>query len=249
MSGKTGADSRRNLMRRRSWPVWIKRAFGLRYWLAWGARSGRAGSLPDMSRSASDSLRGRNHRAASCTSARSPVTPSARVGSSSEPRGEGTGSAWAHLPCTPSAVMTTVRNHPYRLAAAPATASYSQPCNSRGRRADRLLPLAGQPDQPGLHGQWLPGRDGPGAFPRLTIIGRLGFGRQPRPAACSRIGTPPLCGVGGSSPGSPYDVTANRNAAAVPWWHRRFYSARHYHTRCQMNPAAPATTSTTPHQR
>ena len=24
-------------MRRRSWPVWIKRASGLRYWLAWGA--------------------------------------------------------------------------------------------------------------------------------------------------------------------------------------------------------------------
>jgi hypothetical protein len=43
MSRTTGADSRRSLTRRRSWPVWIKRASGLRYWLAWGARSGRAG--------------------------------------------------------------------------------------------------------------------------------------------------------------------------------------------------------------
>jgi hypothetical protein len=41
-------------------------------------------------------------------------------------------------------------------------------------------------------------------------------------AVCSRIGAPPLCGIGGSSPGSPYDVTANRNAAAAPWWHCRF---------------------------
>ena len=32
--------SRRNLMRRRSWLVWIKHAPGLHYWLARGAKQG-----------------------------------------------------------------------------------------------------------------------------------------------------------------------------------------------------------------
>src|SRR5215469_3351095 len=39
MSSRTSrVNSRRNLMHRRSWPVWIKRASGLRNWLAWDAR-------------------------------------------------------------------------------------------------------------------------------------------------------------------------------------------------------------------
>ena len=100
----------------------------------------------------------------------------------------------------------------------------------------------------GLRERFRFGFDNPASRNQKITPARLGFGRQPRLAVCSRIGAPPLCGVGGSSPGAPYDVTANRNAAADPWWHCRF-CGRHYRTCCQMNPVAPATTSTTPHQR
>ena len=92
----------------------------------------------------------------------------------------------------------------------------------------------------GLRERFRFGFDNPASRNQKITPARLGFGRQPRLAVCGRIGAPPLCGAVDHHLGRPYDVTANRNAAADPWWHCRFCNRR-YRTCCQMNPVAPAT--------
>jgi hypothetical protein len=56
-------------------------------------------------------------------------------------------------------------------------------------RPIRLPPLAGQSDQPGLHGQRLPGGDGPRTLPSLRHVGHTR--KQPARSSTAADSSPP----------------------------------------------------------